>query len=212
MTDAADAPVVVFDFGGVLFHWDPPALVAARWPALAPDREAARALAERFFGGFGGDWAEFDRGTLGRDAIVASVARRTGLDAAGVAAVVDAVPHALRLHAPTAAIVDDLLDAGRRVLYLSNMPAPYVPVLRTREPLIGRFEDGLFSSEEGLVKPEAAIFDRLAARAGCAPSRLVLVDDAAVNVAGARDARWEAVHYTGADDCRARLRALGLPL
>lgn len=209
---AADGPLqVVFDFGAVLFHWDPAALVAARWPDRASDAAAAQALARTFFEGFGGDWAEFDRGTLGRDAIVASIATRTGWDAHRIAAVVDAVPHALTADPATVAVVDDLLAAGVPVWFLSNMPAPYVPVLLDRQPVIRRLRGGLFSSHERLVKPEAALFERMAARFGLDPARTVLVDDAPANVAAARACGWQAVHYVDAARCRQDLRALGLP-
>jgi putative hydrolase of the HAD superfamily len=208
-----DGPMhVVFDFGAVLFHWDPVALVAGQWPDRATDAVAAQALARDFFEGFGGDWAAFDRGTLDRDAVVAAIARRTGWEPERIGAVVDAVPRVLAADPATVAVVDDLVDAGVPVWFLSNMPAPYVPVLRDRQPLIGRLRGGLFSSHEGLVKPEAALFDRMVARFGLPPQRTVLVDDAPANVASARVCGWQAVLYRDAGQCRHDLRALGLPV
>ena len=40
---------VVFDFGAVLFHWQPVPLLQEVLPALAPDEATARQLAARIF-------------------------------------------------------------------------------------------------------------------------------------------------------------------
>ncbi len=212
---ASPAPVptdVVFDFGAVLFHWSPSALVARHWPERAPDAAAARALAEHFFGGFLGDWAEFDRGLLDRDAIVESVWRRTGLDRAGVAGVVDGIASALQPDPHTVALLHELQALGLRAWFLSNMPAPYAAHLRQAQPVLARFDGGLFSCEEKLVKPEPALFERLVRRYALSPERTVLIDDAAVNVQAARALGWQAVHYQHAGQARDALRALGLRL
>ena len=55
---------IVFDFAGVLFHWQPHRLVLRDLPHHAKDEAAARLLAEAIFQGYGGDWAEFDRGRI----------------------------------------------------------------------------------------------------------------------------------------------------
>lgn len=201
---------VIFDFGAVLFHWSPAALVARQWPERAPDAASARALAEHFFGGFLGDWAEFDRGRLGRDAIVESVRRRTGFDVADVAAVVDAVPHALQPDPATVDLVDALQRAGLRLWFLSNMPTPYAAHLRRHQPVLGRFRGGLFSCEEGCVKPEPALFERMVERFALDPARTVLIDDAPVNVRAAGSLGWQTVLYRDALQARAALQALGL--
>lgn len=199
---------IVFDFGAVLFHWSPASLVARQWPALAPDAPAAAALAERFFAGFHGDWAEFDRGVIDRDAIVESVARRAALDRDGVAAVVDAVPGALAPDPATVAWIDALEAEGYPLYFLSNMPAPYVHHLRAHQPVLQRFRGGLFSSEEQLVKPDPRIFERLCERQGLEPGNTVLIDDARLNVEAARRCGWQAVLYRDAAQARAELEAI----
>jgi putative hydrolase of the HAD superfamily len=203
---------VVFDFGAVLFHWSPADLVRRQWPELAGNAVDAARLAERFFGGFGGDWAEFDRGRLDRDGIVASIVARTGWSREPVAAVVDAVPEALVVDPATLGLLEDLRSAGVRTHYLSNMPAGYAAVLERRYPLIARFEGGIFSSRVGLIKPERAIFEALVDTYLLTPGQTVLVDDSRANVEAARQAGWLAVQYLDGADCRRRLAALGLPV
>ena len=67
---------VVFDFGGVVFRWQPLSLLQQVLPAHAGDEESARALAERIFQGFrvGSDWAAFDRGSVTPEDLAARIA------------------------------------------------------------------------------------------------------------------------------------------
>jgi putative hydrolase of the HAD superfamily len=60
---------VVFDFGGVLFRWQPHEFIARLLPEHAPTPQAAQTLVAAFFQGYEGDWGEFDRGTVAPDAL-----------------------------------------------------------------------------------------------------------------------------------------------
>lgn len=202
---------VVFDFGGVVFRWQPLQLLQEVLPALAVDAAAAQALAERIFQGFqpGSDWAEFDRGSVDADALVARIAARTGLAPDAVRAVVEAVPPHLEVQAPTLALMRTLREAQHPLYYLSNMPAPYADYLERHHDFFAWFEAGLFSARVGLIKPEPAIFARAVRDFGIDPARSVFIDDHAGNIAAARAEGWQAVHFTSAPDCEAALRAQG---
>ncbi len=226
------ALTVVFDFGAVLFHWDPgglvrrhvPAAASTVWSKVGPDAgpgvgaDAVQgdlldaALADRFFGGFRGDWAEFDRGTLDQNGIVRSIVIRTGWPADQVAAAVDAVPEALHVDPPTFGVLESLWNAGVRTLFLSNMPAPYADVLERRHGFLKRFDGGLFSARIGLIKPEPAVFAAMVDRFALDPAQTVLIDDSGANVDAARRCGWQAIHYRDGDDCQRQLAALGLPV
>lgn len=202
---------VVFDFGGVVFRWQPLQLLQEVLPALAVDAAAAQALAERIFQGFrpGSDWAEFDRGSVDADTLVARIAARTGLAPDAVRTVVEAVPPHLEVQAPTLALMRTLREAQHPLYYLSNMPAPYADYLERHHDFFAWFEAGLFSARVGLIKPEPAIFARAVRDFGIDPARSVFIDDHAGNIAAARAEGWQAVHFTSAPDCEAALRAQG---
>ncbi|MFI4932786.1 MAG: hypothetical protein ACHP83_21270, partial [Burkholderiales bacterium] len=80
---------IVFDFGGVLFNWQPDELVRRYLPRHATGAAATRALVASVFQGFGGDWAQFDRGVLDGLELARRIVARTGLPAREVAALVD---------------------------------------------------------------------------------------------------------------------------
>ena len=76
--------------------------------------------------------------------------------------------------------------------------------------------DGAFYSYElGLAKPDPAYFAAVADRLGVAPDRLLLIDDNAANVAGARSAGLDAEVWSYREDLgvlRDHLSRRGLPV
>ena len=203
----ADTLHIVFDFAGVVFRWQPLELVRRHLPRHAADLDAARVAMDAVFEGFGGDWALFDRGRLDTDELVRRIVARSGFDAAGVAALVDAVPHALEPDADTVDLLSRLRAAGARLHFLSNMPLPYAAHLdRTHPAVIAHFASGLYSARAGLIKPEAALFARAGEHFAAPAHCLMLIDDTAVNVEAARRLGWHALHFTDALSCERALR------
>jgi putative hydrolase of the HAD superfamily len=209
---AGGLPTVVFDFAGVVFGWQPLALLQRLIPRHAVDLASARHWADQIFQGYAGDWAEFDRGTVQADALVARIARRTGLAPAAVRAVVQAVPLDFQPLAGTVALIEQLHAAGHALFFLSNMPAPYADHLERQHVFLRCFQDGIYSGRVQQIKPERAIFDLAAQRFGRPAGALLFFDDVVANVAAARQAGWQACHFTGAASARQALSAAGFDL
>lgn len=200
---------IVFDFAGVLFHWQPLELLQRVLPAHATDAAAARRLAARIFQGYGGDWAEFDRGTMELPELVRRIAARTGLQPAAARAVVDAVPAELQPIPETVALLRRLHAQGRRLHFLSNMPASYADHLEREHDFIGCFESGVFSARVRQIKPELEIYRIAAQRFQAEPAQLLFLDDVLDNVLAARQAGWQALHFVDARQAEAQMRAIG---
>lgn len=198
---------IVFDFGGVLFRWQPRELLARLLPQRAATPEAAQQLVDLFFENYGGDWGEFDRGSVEPPDLAERIARRTGLTTAEVHAVIDAVPEALAPIPGTVELLQRLHALGRPLYYLSNMPAPYAQHLEHTHHFLGLFRGGVFSSRVGMIKPESEIFVHTAAVLGLVPADTLFIDDVAHNVEAARAAGWRALQFTGAPALEAALRA-----
>lgn len=201
---------IVFDFAGVVFHWQPLATLRAAIPRHAVDDAAAEHWAAQIFTGWGGDWGEFDRGRLDAAALIARTATRTGLPADDVRAVVEAIPKALVPDSATIGLIDDLRASGHRLLFLSNMPRPYADWLESAHPLRQWFHDGLFSSRVQAIKPEPAIFALAQSRFGASADQFVFLDDMLPNVRAAQIAGWRALHYRNAAQARDGLAAMGI--
>ena len=199
----------VFDFGRVLFDWQPEALLQRVLPQRALDAASTAHWVAQVFQSYGGDWGEFDRGSVEPDQLVQRISRRTGLAAAEVQAVVDAVPASLKPIPATVALLQRLQQPGRAMFYLSNMPAPYADHLEREHAFVRAFSAGVFSARVQLIKPEAAIFELSARRFGVAPAELVFLDDHPANVAAARAAGWQALLFSDAAKAEVDLRRHG---
>jgi putative hydrolase of the HAD superfamily len=210
MTESGGALRIVFDFGGVLFDWRPIHLVQRHLPQQSHDDASTHATVAAVFEGFGGDWAQFDRGVLEADELVLRIATRTGLPLPNVRELVESVPPSLTPKEDTVSLLERLHAAGVRLHFLSNMPRLYAEHLdRTHPELMARFHSGVYSSHVQLIKPEEAMYRLASDRFGAAGDRLVLLDDIEVNVRAARTHGWKALQFTDAASCEQALRARG---
>lgn len=208
---ARAVPALIFDFGAVLFDWQPAELLAHVLPDRAASPELAAHWRQQFFQGYEGDWGEFDAGLVEVADLVPRIARRTGLTEAEVRRVVDAVPPALQPLSATWALVRRLKAAGHRLYFLSNMPAPYADYLeRVHAPLLGQFDGGVFSARVRLRKPQPAIFELALARFGLAPHEAFFIDDHPANIEAAQALGLAGHLFTQAQGLEAALLARGL--
>lgn len=202
---------IVFDLGGVLFRWQPHEFVARLLPHHAPTAEAALALTTQIFRSHdGGDWGDFDRGTVEPLALAERLARRTGISAAEATSIIDAVPGELVAIAGTVALLQRLHDRGHALYYLSNMPAPYATELLATHGFFGLFRRGVFSAHIRMIKPEPEIFTHAIQAFGIEPAETLFIDDLLPNAEAARAAGWRAIWFRDAEQCGAELDALGL--
>ena len=199
----------VFDFGRVLFRWRPDALLAQVLPHRATDPESTRHWVGQVFEGYGGDWGEFDRGTVEPEALARRIAARTGLAEDEVAAIIAACPGELEPLPDTLAWLRELHAQGRPLHYLSNMPEPFAAHFERTHDFMRLFDSGVFSSRVKLIKPDAAIFEHAAQVFGRAPAQLLFLDDHEPNIAAARAAGWRAIHFVDAAQARAEVAAAG---
>lgn len=196
---------VVFDLGQVLVRWDPYEAFAERWtreefdafcaeidfPTFNHEQDAGRTFADA-------------RAALGAthphrvgdfDHYVTNFARSLGGPVPG-----------------TTEIVDELLAAGIRVLGLTNWSAESFHEAARSAPVIDRLEAVLVSGAEGVAKPDPAIYELLVQRFNLDPSLTFFTDDSLRNVDAAAGAGLVARLFTDADQLRADLRELGLPV
>ena len=89
--------------------------------------------------------------------------------------------------------------AGRKVFLATNQEHLRAKYLMETLGLAADVDGIFYSAALGDRKPGAAFFRLAAAGAGAQPQDIVFVDDAEVNVEGARRAGWTSVHWTGGD-------------
>lgn len=201
---------IVWDFGGVLFRWDPAALIARTLPHRLSAEHTAQHWKHQFFARPDGEWVAFDRGTLGAEDVVTRLAQRLAWPESEVRALVDAVPDELQPIEGSVRLLQALQQRGHRLHFLSNMPAPLADHLQRRHAFLALFDSGIYSSHVQLVKPEQAIYAQAQQRFGIDPTTTLFIDDHPDNIEAAQRHGWQACLFTGPDALAARLRELGL--
>ena len=111
---------------------------------------------------------------------------------------------------PTVAVLRDLRATDVRLYALSNWSAETFPIARPRYPFLDWFDGIVISGQEGLIKPDARIFEVLLDRYELQPDQTVFVDDHVPNVDAAAVLGIRALRFTDADTLRGDLRRLGL--
>jgi putative hydrolase of the HAD superfamily len=93
---------------------------------------------------------------------------------------------------------------------LSNTNSVHWPHIRDTLGLSGLLHRYYLSHEIGHLKPTRAAFEHVLADLGCAPDRVVFLDDNRLNVDAAQAVGLQAYHTVGIAEVQAALRSLGL--
>ena len=184
---------VVFDMGMVLMDFHP--LEACR--AVAPDDESAKKVYAALFDH--PEWVRLDDGSIQEDELARHAMARLPDEPlrAVVPQVMKGMPYNILSPMPgMPELVDWVFNSGFRVYLLSNAG---LMVSRNREiiPRIERFNGVVFSAEEKLMKPNAALYRVLTDRYRLKPEECLFIDDNAANTEAARQLGWQAHVYQG---------------
>ncbi len=185
---------IVFDIGNVLLRWNPGALLNELGFS---QQEQAHALANIVHTP---EWLALDRGDISLDEAVAQSAQRAGLGPDRVRGVYLGVGPSLQ---PMEALVEQLnplAAAGHSLYVLSNMPEQTWQHIQDNHKFFNIFNGLLLSFEENLIKPEAAIFQRLLARFDLEAGSTLFIDDHLPNVLAAQEQGLVAVHLADPDN------------
>ncbi len=194
---------IIFDFGGVL--------VRTRSQVLRSSWEQRLGLApgeapEIVFGGESGTAAQ--RGRITNETHWSWIAQRLGLTPAELSAFRRDFFAEDILDTALLAYVDCLRYAGYHLGLLSNMADNARALFGDKYGILSHFDSVTVSSEEGIMKPDSAIFEIALARAGVAPAEAVFVDDFVANVEGARQVGLLGIHFRNTQQVVAELSVL----
>jgi FMN phosphatase YigB (HAD superfamily) len=203
---------MVFDYGNVLVRWHPERVFAPFFPdpvALARFMDQIDFPAWHLRHDQGVDFAANRRDLIERHPAFAEPL--TAFDTRFAVTLGTEI-------AESAAIVDALAHAGFPLFLLTNMPQSKKAVCLAASARTHLFLDVVCSGEEGIAKPDPAIYAlteaRIASALGrrIAPDAIGFVDDSPANVESARARGWQAVRFVEPARLADDLRAIGLAL
>lgn len=194
---------IVFDFGGVVFTWQPEMIIAK---AFADPAVQAKVRTEVFGHP---DWLELDRGTLPCQEAIVRAAQRTGLAVSVIAALLQQVPKALVAIPDMVALLYRLKARGHTLFYLSNMHVASIEHLENLYSFWDVFVGGVVSCRIHCIKPEPEIYTHLLQTYALNGADTVFIDDMEVNLVAAAQFGIQTIKFENPAQCERQLQALG---
>jgi 2-haloacid dehalogenase len=181
---------IVFDFGGVLFDWNPRYLYQQFFPGDAQAME--RFLDEIQFN----EWnRQQDVGRPFSEAVIELseqfpqyVALIKAFDSRWEETLAGTFPQSV-------AILERLYRAGYPLYALSNWSEEKFSIVRQRYEFLNWFDGIVISGEVGMAKPDPGIFRHLLKKIHRKPHECLFIDDAAVNIAVANELGFQTLHF-----------------
>lgn len=201
------ADVIIFDLGGVLIDWTFEESAAD----LGLSEDSIRAIREGVIDT--GLWDQYDLGNRTRAEITEELVREIPGCADDFRRYMDRFEDSFAPFWYTEDWLKALKRKGYRLYYLSNWSRECHDRLVENGVLgfIGRYmSGGVWSFEEHVLKPDRAIYERLASKYGLNPGRCVFLDDREVNVKAAREAGYSAIVFRDYADATEKLGSIGI--
>ncbi len=203
-------PVLIFDFGNVVAHFD---YARACEPLAAPLGLTGSQLLERCRErGFTPLLHQFEAGRIGEHEF-SRLAREIVGTTVDHETFVAAWQDIFWINEPVAELIAGLKERGYRLLLGSNTNVIHATYYRrkfARELAV--FENFVLSYEVGAEKPSARFYEVCAQTAGVPPGECLFVDDMPENVDGARRTGLQAVLYRDVAGLRRDLAGAGVDI
>lgn len=197
---------VVFDLGGVVFRWDPDAIIRR----VFRDAKTQNRLQAEIFGHE--DWAALDRGTLELNQAVLRCMSRTGLSREDIERLFGEVPRSLTPIPGTFELIRAAKHAGNSLYVLSNMHRRSITHLEALHDIWHLFDGVVISCRVNKVKPEREIYEHLLEEHSLEASDTVFIDDTKENLDAASQLGIQTIGFIDASQCREELLRLGCHL
>ena len=188
---APDIKAVIFDCFGVLYTDSKQSLL----DVVAPERH--QELHDLFTAN--------NYGLFGRRAYLEQVAEIVGKS---VDEVSEYIAHEHHLNKKLTRYIAERLRGEYKIGMLSNIGREWIDSFFSKHQLHDLFDDVVLSGEEGIVKPNPAIFELAATRLGVLPAECIMIDDIIENCDGAIEAGMAGIHFQDNDQLLADLEAL----
>ncbi len=193
---------IVFDLGGVVFNWQPDAIIRC----VFQDSETQDLVRAEIFEH--ADWVDLDRGTIALDQAVVRGAARTGLPYEDIERLLNEVPRSLTPIQETIELIRSLNGSKNRIFVLSNMHIASISYLEKKHRIWDLFDGIVISSRIQKVKPDIEIYEHLLAKYQLKASETIFIDDTSENLTAASSIGIQTIKFVDTPQCRQDLMDL----
>lgn len=193
-----------FDMGNVLVHFSHDLMCRN----LATVSGLSEAETRRFL--FEDQWQWLmERGERSEADFCTELARRAGrtLDPALIC---HAAADIFQLNAPIVPILQQLRNAGLRLILLSNTSITHLRFIEQHFQVLNLMHDRVTSFSVGTMKPDLRIFEAALEKAGCPPEECFYTDDIEAYIHQARSLGIHAHTFSTVERLNHELQSLGL--
>jgi len=194
---------IVFDLGGVVFNWQPDAIIKSVFEDLETQDLVRLEIFEHR------DWVELDRGTIALDQAIDHGATRTGLPRQDVERLLNKVPRSLTPIEETIELIRTIRDTNNKLFVLSNMHLASITYLEHKHRIWDMFDGIVISSRIRKVKPEIEIYEHLLTVYQLKATETVFIDDMNENLVAASSIGIQTIRFIDPSQCRQALLDLG---
>ncbi|MBN2012792.1 HAD family phosphatase [candidate division KSB1 bacterium] len=191
---------IVFDLGGVVFHWNPKQIIEDVFEDLEIQEKI---MAEVFRHD---DWILLDKGLLDNNDAIHRAAARTGASPADISRLMNNVPHALIPNEETLALIKHIKSHNEHKLYvLSNMHTASINHLERQYSCWDLFDGQVYSCRVRMAKPELGIYQYLLKSYNLNPQETVFIDDMQENLTAAANVGIQTIQFINPQQCERNL-------
>ncbi|SMY34755.1 HAD family hydrolase [Photobacterium andalusiense] len=186
---------VIFDFGAVLFEWNPLQIVNS-FTISQPERDILlRDVLQH------SDWLSLDRGTMLIAEVIPKFSARTQISPQRIEDFIIHIQHSLTKINQTEILFQKLTKQPYSLYYLTNMCSAFFDTLYEKHHFISFFDGGLVSGKELVMKPEQEIFKRLCERYQLTPHESLFIDDNDENIKIATAMGFNTIQFSQTPTC-----------
>ncbi len=128
-------------------------------------------------------WRDFELGGADTRSTYAQLSSVLEVELQQIADVIEHTKETIRVDTSMVEFICSLRDAGKTLVSLMNMPWPFYSYFQEKHTFWACFTDTYASSEIGLRKHDPATFQHVILSSQLLPSRTLVVDESAENVA-----------------------------
>lgn len=196
---------VIFDLGNVLLNFEPKGYLKSKIPT-----EKIEIIYKSIFQSE--EWMSLDRGTITEEEAKANIIDRNIEYKEYINIAFENWYDILKPIEKNVKILEKLKDNNYKIYYLSNFHELSFKYVTQKYDFFKKFDGGVVSYEEKLLKPECEIYERIIKKYNLNPKECIFVDDTKINVDGAMECGLYGIHLKDIDALEENLKKYKIEL